>query len=65
MALERDSVYEGKISSGVDLKKVQVVKIYTIGKVTGMGSATVVEALDKDKKFLGSFLGGFLVSPCK
>jgi hypothetical protein len=53
------------MSSGVSLKKVRYAKVYTIGEVTNMGGTAIVEARDSKNKLLGSYLGGFLVSPCK
>jgi hypothetical protein len=65
MTLENDPVFEGRIKSGVDLKKVRAAKVYTIGEVTNMGGTAIVEARDSKGKGLGSYLGGFLISPCK
>ncbi len=65
MTLENDPDFEGMIKSGVALKKVRAAKIYTVGEVTNMGGTAIVEARDAKNKPLGSFLGGFLVSPCK
>ncbi|MFL5783083.1 MAG: hypothetical protein ACJ76H_00655 [Bacteriovoracaceae bacterium] len=65
MTLENDPVFEGRIKSGVDLKKVRGAKVYTIGEVTNMGGTAIVEARDSKGKALGSYLGGFLISPCK
>ena len=62
--LETDPVFQGMFSSGVYLTEVRFVKLYTIGKETKFGSATVVEAYDSKGVLMGSFLGGFLVSPC-
>jgi hypothetical protein len=65
MTLENDPVFEGKIRSGVALKKVRGAKVYTVGEVTNMGGTAIVEARDAKNKALGSYLGGFLVTPCK
>lgn len=65
MTLENDPVFEGKLRSGVALKKVRSAKIYAIGEVTNMGGTAIVEARDSKNKALGSYLGGFLISPCK
>ncbi len=65
MTLENDPVFEGKIRSGVALKKVRAAKVYTVGETTNMGGTAIVEARDSRGKALGSYLGGFLVSPCK
>lgn len=65
MLLSEEPVFQGAFSTGIDLKKVRSAKMYTIGQKTNMGSATIVEARDVDNQVLGSFLGGFLVSPCK
>ncbi len=65
MTLENDPVFEGKIRSGVALKKVRSARVYTVGETTNMGGTAIVEARDAKNKALGSYLGGFLVSPCK
>lgn len=65
MMLESDPELGGKISSGVRLSKVRAATVYTIGEATNMGSTAIVEARDATGKALGSYLGGFLVSPCK
>ena len=53
------------MNSGIELEKVRSARTFTFGDSTNMGSTTVVEALDQDGQLLGSFLGGFLVAPCK
>ena len=65
MILSEDPVFEGAYSAGINLKKVRSAKMYIVGKETNMGSSTIVEARDENNQVLGSFLGGFLVSPCK
>ena len=65
MITAQDPVLSTIFSSGIDLQKVRSAKVYTIGVHTSMGSAAIVEAKDANNKILGSFLGGFLVSPCK
>lgn len=65
MLLSDNPVFQGAFSAGIDLKKVRSARMYTIGKKTNMGSSTIVEARDVNNQILGSFLGGFLVSPCK
>lgn len=51
--------------AGVDLQAIRSAKIYLMGKATHMGLSAIVEAKDQDGKVLGSFMGGFLVSPCR
>lgn len=65
MEMSTNPIFEGTMSTGMDLSAVRKVKVYGIGKVTNMGRAAIVEASSADGKILGSFLGGFLVSPCK
>lgn len=66
MATQDDDVLGDIFDSGIkDLSQVRKVNTYLVGERTDMGSATIVEAFDKDGKNLGSFLGGFLVAPCK
>lgn len=65
MTLQEDPVFQGAYSAGIDLKQVRSAKMYTLGKKTNMGSSTIVEARDANNQVLGSFLGGFLVSPCR
>ncbi|MGE3610924.1 MAG: hypothetical protein AB7I27_15140 [Bacteriovoracaceae bacterium] len=65
MTLESDPILEGQMSSGIDLNKVKSVKVYVVGKTSNMGLTAIVEAKDASQKLLGSFFGGFLLSPCK
>jgi hypothetical protein len=65
MILENDPDLEGQFTTGINLKKVDSAWVFTIGEVTNMGGTSIVEARDAKGKKLGSFLGGFLVSPCK
>lgn len=65
MVLSEDPVFQGAYSAGIDLKKVRSAKTFSIGEKTNMGSSAIVEARDEDNQVLGSFLGGFLVSPCE
>lgn len=64
LSLTGDPELKGAFSAGIDLSKVRSAKIYTVGKTTKFGSASIVEARDEAGKIIGSFLGGFLVSPC-
>lgn len=64
MTLTKDPELSGKLSAGFDLSKVRSAKYYTVGKKTKFGSSTIIEARDENGALLGSFLGGFLVSPC-
>lgn len=65
MTLSEDPVFQGAFSAGIDLKKVRSAKMFTFGKKTNVGYSAIVEARDENNQVLGSFLGGFLVSPCK
>ena len=65
MSLSEDPIMEGRFSTGIELSKVRSAKIFTLGDRTKFGSAAVVEVRDANDVVLGSFLGGFLVSPCK
>ena len=65
MLVSEDPMFEGMFSTGIDLKKVRSAKVYTVGESTNLGTSAIVEAKDKNGKILGSFVGGFLVSPCK
>ncbi len=53
------------MKSGIVLSKVRSAKVYFIGEMAEMGGTAIVEARDGKGKLLGSYLGGFLVSPCK
>jgi azurin len=64
MLLTQSPEMAGMFTAGLDLSLVRSVKMYVIGEATNMGSATIVEARDAAGNELGSFLGGFLVSPC-
>jgi hypothetical protein len=55
----------GVMSAGFDLRAVRSAKVYAIGEATGMGVAAIVEAKNAKGEALGSFFGGFLVTPCK
>jgi hypothetical protein len=65
MLLTSDPAMSDLFNAGMDLKAVRSVKIYTIGAPAQFGIAAIVEAQDESGKDLGSFLGGFIVSPCK
>jgi hypothetical protein len=66
MSLTSDPQVKKVFSSGIDLSKVRSVKAITLAEnPTDIGSVTIVEAKDAEGKVLGSFLGGFLVSPCR
>lgn len=65
MILTEDPILAGSQSAGLDLKLVRSAKVYMIGATDGMGVFAIVEARNKAGKALGSFVGGFLVSPCK
>lgn len=62
--LLKEPSYKGRFRAGFDLKKIRNVRLYLIGKKTVKGSTVVVEAWGEQKKNLGSFLGGYLLSPC-
>lgn len=64
MGMAQESDLAALFSPGFDLKPVRSARIFVVGETTNMGSTTIVEAKDRDGKVLGSFLGGFLVSPC-
>lgn len=51
--------------SGIDLKAVRSAKVYSFGDEGDIGMTSIVEAKDEKGKVLGSFLGGFVVTPCK
>ncbi len=40
-------------------------RLYKIGKFTPMGGTVIIEAKDKDKKELGSFVTGFMPFACE
>jgi hypothetical protein len=65
LVLTEEPEMKGVMSAGFDLRKVRSAKVYTVGKPTHMGLTAIVEAKDEAGKDLGSFFGGFLVSPCK
>ena len=64
MAMAQESDLAAMFSPGFDLKPVRSAKMFVVGETTNMGSTTIIEAKDAEGKILGSFLGGFLVSPC-
>ena len=65
MLMSEDPDFEGVYSTGIDLKKVRSAKIYVIGDANEMVTSAIVETRDENGKILGSFLGGFVVFPCK
>lgn len=65
LTLTEDPIFKGTFSAGLDLRKVRSAKVYIVGKPTNMGLAAIVEAKDESGNDLGSFFGGFLVTPCK
>lgn len=65
MTMGADPIMKGSQNAGIDLAAARSAKVFLIGKPTHMGLSAVIEAKDQDGKNLGSYLGGFLVSPCK
>ena len=65
MTVTTDPIFEGTFSAGLDLAQIRYAKLFLIGKASNMGSTTLVEAYDIEYKTLGTFLGGFVVLPCK
>lgn len=65
MTLTEDPVYNGAFNAGFDLKAARAAVVYQVGELTNMGATAIIEAYDAGKKPLGSFFGGFLVSPCR
>lgn len=53
-------------NAGLPLKEVKFVKVYELnGEAGDMFRLAIIEAYSKSRKNIGSFVGGFLVSPCK
>jgi len=65
IVMSTDPLFEGKFSAGLDLSKVRSAKLYIVGEQTNMGAPAIVEAKDESGAVLGSFLGGFFVTPCE
>ncbi|MCB9072517.1 MAG: hypothetical protein H6623_02760 [Bdellovibrionaceae bacterium] len=65
MLLSSEPTFQGQFTTGIDLSQVRSAKVYTIGPPTNMGTTALIEAKDASGKTLGTFLGGFLISPCK
>lgn len=66
MMVTEDPDIELEFSAGLDLRKVRSAKVYgVLGEKDDIGSLAVIEAKDENGNVLGSFLGGFIVSPCK
>ncbi|MBC7427929.1 MAG: hypothetical protein H7336_04900 [Bacteriovorax sp.] len=65
IAITEDPIMEGAFSVGLELKDVRSATVYSVGIAGNMGMTAIVEAKDGSGKDMGSFLGGFLVSPCK
>jgi hypothetical protein len=63
--LVNDPELNGFFSAGLDLKAVRSVRVFQIGPDTEFGMTAIIEANDQTGKELGSFIGGFIVSPCK
>ena len=60
LTLTEDPLFEGTFKAGLDLRKVRSAKIYSLDAGTA-----IIEAKDEYGNDLGSFYGGFIVSPCK
>ncbi len=65
MLMSEDPDFEGVYSTGIDLTKVRSATVYTLGDSSQMVTSAIVETKDENGKVLGSFLGGFVVHPCK
>lgn len=62
--LESDPIFAGEFRSGIELTEIAKIKAYQLGKATHMGQAAIVEAYDQNGDEMGSFFGGFIVTPC-
>ena len=57
---------ESMMSSGIELKNVRSLTIYKfIEEGVNIGMTAFAEASDQKGDMMGSFMGGFFVSPCK
>lgn len=65
MSLEAIDPEKKVFDAGLDLSAVRSAKVYNFSKEGEMGMISVVEAKDEKGLVLGSFFGGFMVSPCK
>jgi hypothetical protein len=66
IVLHAMAVEELEMSSGIDLKKVRSITVYHfVEEGVNIGMLAIAEARDQDGKVMGSFMGGFLVAPCK
>lgn len=65
MTVTQEPSLKDIMNAGLDLDAVKSAKVYTVGKPTKFGSTSVVEAKDAKGQEIGSFLGGFMVSPCR
>ena len=63
--LVEDPEFENIFQVGFDLNSVQAATVYTVGEPTNMGGVAIFVARDSLGRDLGSFLGGFTVSPCR
>ena len=65
-AMTITAIPEMNQKAGLDLSQVRSVKVFQIvDEEVNIGMTAIVEAKDAQGKTLGSFLGGFLVSPCR
>jgi hypothetical protein len=65
MMLTEDPSFMGIYSTGFDLHQVRSAKVYLLGAAAKFGRPALVEARDANNNLLGTYLGGFLISPCK
>jgi hypothetical protein len=66
LAMTSDPEMKDTMSAGLNLLKVRHVRIYELqGEENDMFKVAIIEAKDMSGRDLGSFFGGFLVSPCK
>jgi hypothetical protein len=65
MSLEEVDPEKKYFDTGLDLRAVRSAKVYDFSVTGDMGMMAIVEAKDETGKVLGSYLGGFMVSPCK
>jgi hypothetical protein len=70
--LTEEKAYRGFFKAGFNLNRARSATVYVIGEETEkmgdgteIGSMFIMEAKDKNGRYLGRFLGGSVVFPCK
>ena len=65
LLVTENPTYSGTYSAGFDLRAARYVRVYEMQTTGAKVVTALIEAKDGEGKDLGTFLGGYLIGPCK